>query len=437
MGANQLDVRTAKVKTLVRAGMVVDGRSRRPLLDQWILIDGDYIEEIRPAKGRLPAADRIVDAHDGAVLPGLIDAHVHLCIPLHPDDPGGTDSTVTAVSAGLAAAYGVMNCRALVLAGVTSVRDVGAHGHSIFAVKQLVDRGEVVGPRIVACGQAIAMTGGHSLIAGTSADGTDEVRRMARQELAAGAGCLKVMASGSGASASESPMDVQYSQEEIAAAVREAKSRGRSVAVHSTNPTSTRNAVLAGADSIEHGIAIDEETLHLMKDRNVTYVPTVWAYHFVGELGGYLATSDKVRDEVKSRYALHHEVVRRAHDLGVAIAAGTDSALPLNPPHSLAWELEWLVHCGLDPLQTIAAGTLNAAELLGIANETGSIEPGKAADLIAVSGDPTKDVTCIREPTHVVQRGVLHLEHGVPTTEAALITDIRPMPAGPFPVGKG
>jgi imidazolonepropionase-like amidohydrolase len=413
---------------------LIDSSSTEPRTHMDVLIEGSRISAIGPTGQALPGTPEVtvVNGIGRWAVPGLIDAHIHLCIPYHPDDPGGDVPGTSQESIALAAMYGLRNARSLVTKGITTIRDVGSHGHSIFAVKQLIDRHQAVGPRIVPSGRAIAMTGGHGAMMSVFADGPDGVRKAARDELAAGALSLKLMSTGSGASARERPTDVHFTIAEMAAAVEAAHGLGRPVAVHATNPTGVHNAVKAGADSIEHGIVLDDEAFDLMAQHQVFYVPTVWAYHYVGERAQYLATSPEVAQEVQTRYQAHHENVSRARSAGIRIVAGTDAAMPINPQESLIWELEWLVACGLTPHEAIVAATADAASLLRIDNEVGKLCPGQIADILIVDADPLADIRNLKRTATVISGGrVIVSDEDV--APSPFIDDIHPVPPGPCP----
>jgi imidazolonepropionase-like amidohydrolase len=416
---------------------VIDGSGRDPEPDWSILIEDGIIREVGPSHSVRSGSEaiRVIDASGQFVVPGLMDMHIHMCIPCHPDEPSCDVPGTTERSVSLAAAFGLNNARALISRGITTVRDVGSHGHSIFAVKQLVDSGQAPGPRIVPCGRALASTGGHAPLIAVPADGPDEVRKAARTELLAGAEALKLMASGSGASERESPYDMHLSQDELRAAIEVAKGLGKTTAVHSTNTHSARNAVLAGADSIEHGLIIEDAELILMRDSGVFLDPTVWAYRFVGDHGKYLSTTERVMAAVRSRYENHMAVVARARQLGIPIVAGTDSALPVNPPESLFWEMEWLVRCGLTPMETLQAATCRSARLLGRESEFGTLEAGKTADILMVADDPMSDVANLARTNMVFKGGELFVNQGQLTWPDA-IRENRPRPPGPLPVSQ-
>lgn len=423
--------------TVLRDVNVIDGTASPPVAAASVIVEGGLIRAIEPGgSAHTFAADvSVIDGRGKTVLPGLMDMHVHLNIPINPYELGKPEYAITALSVARSAMHAMDNARDLIRYGVTTVRDVGSHGHGIFEVKRLIDERRMVGPRIVPCGRAISMTGGHGPFLSAEADGVDAVRRQARTELHAGAEALKFMASGAGAEAGESPFDVQLTQEEMAAGIREAHACRRTTAAHAVNPEAVRNAVLAGINSIEHGVLIDEKSLGLMRSYDVHFVPTVWTYQMTASHGEVYGTEGWVVAEVKKRVETHLEMVSKARALGVEVATGTDSAVPVNPGESMFWEIEWLMHCGYSALEAIRAATLNGARLLEIDGRLGSIAPGKIADLVVVEGDPSRTIRDLRHTVLVMKDGnVVWREGRFPSDR--LILDPRGAPPGPVPPAK-
>jgi imidazolonepropionase-like amidohydrolase len=426
------------VITVIRHGSLIDGVTSEALPDAAVVVEHGLIREVGPSRGVVirDQDTNVVDARGKTILPGFIDSHIHINIPRTAYSGESTELAITDRTSASAAVHAVHNARELVSHGITTIRDVGSHGHGIFAVKALIDAGRLPGPRIVACGRAIAMTGGHELFLSVEGDGPDEIRKLARTELKAGATALKFMASGAGAEAAESPFDVQLTPEELAAGVQEAKARGRTTCAHAVNPAAARNAILAGVDSIEHGVLLDDGSLALLREHGTYFVPTVWTYQMTADHGDRLGVAASLSAEVKRRVQVHLEVVAKAHALGIPICAGTDSALPVNPPQSLFWELEWLMHCGLSAMEAIKSATATNARLLGLADRIGTIEPGKVADLLLVDGDPLADIRALTHTQTVIQTGEVTVLDGRCTWQTTLTGDLS-MPDGPFPPGFG
>jgi len=420
--------------TIIRGGTVVTALDDEPLTGADVVVEDALVREVSPGRSALGArADvEIYDAAGSTVLPGLIDAHTHLTTHTTFFEPTTVwPPPVTARSIAKGVLHGCHNARELIRHGVTTVRDVGAHDHGIFELQRMIDSGGLVGPRIVACGRAIAMTGGHGMNA-VSADGPDEVRRLARTELAAGAGALKFMASGAGAESRQSPYDCEFTEEEMAAGVREAQAHHKTTCAHSMNPESTRNAVFAGINSIEHGLLLDDASLELMHSRSVHYVPTVWTYQNSAENGEYYGSERWMIPVIRERVDQHLNCVAKAHELGVIIGAGTDSALPVNPPESMAWEAEWLHHCGLSILESVRAATVNNALLLKLDDRIGSLAPGRIADIVVVDGSLHEDLSALLRVKAVFKNGAPVVQDGQ-ICQSSLYRAAEQPPPGPLP----
>lgn len=420
--------------TVLRGGTVIDGVAAEPIHDGAIVIEGRRIKAVTTSSKlpSVPEDSAVIDVKGKTVLPGLMDMHTHLCIPSTSWDPGSEDPPVTELSIAITSMYAVENARNFIAKGITTIRDVGSQHHGIFAVQRLIESGQIIGPRMMACGRAIAMTGGHGMIVSHVADGVDGVRKQARTELKAGAACLKLMASGAGAESRQSPWSVELTQAELHAAVEEANNRGKTTCAHSMNPASTRNAVLAGINSIEHGVLLDEASLHLMKEHDVHYVPTIWTYQNTAENGQLYGTEDWMVLEVRKRVETHLAMVARAHELGVWISAGTDSGTPLNLKESLFWELEWMTYCGLTPMEAIRAATYNNAKLIKQTHSLGTLEPEKLADVLVVDGDPLANIKNLTRTDTVIKDGIVFVRSGK-LLQSEAVKDLRRVPPGPMP----
>lgn len=418
--------------TVFRNISVVDGTGAEPARNRTVVIEGGRIKAVQDAwNGR---ADIEIDGAGKTLLPGLMDMHIHLNIPASPYEADKYGVKLSHRSSALGALYSIDNARDLILNGVTTVRDVGAHGHGIFALKQLIDQRRTVGPRIYSCGRAINMTGGHGPRLCVAADGPDDVRYQARKQMIAGAEIIKFMASGAAAEAGESPYDVHLTEAEMRAGVEEAHARGATTAAHAVNPQSIINSVNAGIDSIEHGVLADEESLALMLKHKVHLVPTIWTFQMLAAQGSVIGMEDWMMRETTKRVKTHLEVVARAHEMGMQIAVGTDSALPVNEAASVRWEMQWLIHCGLTKLEAIKAATLNCAELLEIEDNVGTIAPEKLADILVVDGDPSLDLAALANVDVVMRSGEILVKGGqIVQSGRRMISDPNNPPDGPYP----
>jgi imidazolonepropionase-like amidohydrolase len=396
---------------LIKAGRLIDVRNGKPLTDQAILIEGDRIKEVGPSQAvssHAPAGARVLDLSNSTVLPGLIDCHTHLTF-----DPSHTGYAALGISTPREALYGAKNAKVTVEAGFTTVRNVGAGGYSDIALRDAIDAGDVPGPRMNTAGPGVGVTGGHfdnSLLApefhyssDSIADGVPAITAKVREEVKYGADVIKISATGGVLSKGDSPEATQFSDEEIRAAVTEAHRLGRKVAAHAHGAAGIKQAVLAGVDSIEHASFIDEEAIRLMKEKGTYLVPTLYLSDWFIENYQRMRVPEFMVAKAKVVMPAARQNIARAFKAGVKVAFGTDAAVY---PHGMnAREFAVMVKLGLTPMQSIQAATVNAADLLGWSDRVGSIEAGRLADIVAVSGDPLADVTTLEHITFVMKGG--------------------------------
>ena len=395
---------------LIKAGKLIDVRAGRVLADQAILIEGQRIREVGPSAAVTAHAQgaRVIDLSNATVLPGLIDCHTHLT-----SEPGHTGYSALGISVPREALYGAKNAKITLEAGFTTVRNVGAGGYTDVALRDAIDAGDVPGPRIDAAGPAVGVTGGHAdnnllapefhSSADGIADGVPALLNKVREEVKYGASVIKIVATGGVLSKGDSPEATQFSDEEIRAVVSEAHRLGRKVAAHAHGAAGIKQAVLAGVDSIEHGSYIDDEAIRLMKEKGTYLVPTLYLGDWFMENAERIGVPDFMIAKAKVVLPAARRNVAHAFKEGVKVAFGTDSAVY---PHGLnAREFSVMVKLGMTPMQTIQSATLNAADLLGWTDRIGTIEAGRFADIIAVSGDPTVDVTKLERVSFVMKGG--------------------------------
>lgn len=397
----------------VKAGRLLDVESGRLLSDQAIVIEDARIVAIGPvADTPVPAGATVHDLSAKTVLPGLMDAHTHL----HGDaDLQGYRRL--SVSLPAAAIKGAKNARATLLAGFTTVRVPGSPGYADVALRDAIAAGEIEGPRILAGGVSVGITGGHcsdnnllppdyKAVGEGVADGPWAVRQKVRQNVKFGADFIKTCSTGGVLSKGTEVGAPQYSLEELKALVDEAHSLGRKVASHAHGATGIRNALLAGVDSIEHASFIDDEGIRLAKQHGTVLVMDIYNTEYIlgeGEKAGFLPESLEKERRVG---ATQRENFRKAHQAGVAMGYGTDGGV--YPHGQNARQFSRMVQFGMTPLQAIRSATLVNARLFGIDKEAGALKPGYYADLIAVEGDPLQDVAVLERVTFVMKQGQVY-----------------------------
>lgn len=411
---------------LLTNARLIDGNGGEPQPNQSVLVQDGRIAAVgaQAEAGATPDARRI-DLRGQTLLPGLIDCHVHITMNPDPHAPPqrltGIPIRDAAYWRGRSLLYAQTAARQTLEAGFTTIQDLMAPNEVIFPLRDSLAAGEYVGPRILASGICITLTGGH----GTEwpgvaivADGPDEVLKGVRQQIAAGADVIKYMG---GTRAAFSPPfrgRPGYTTEEMAPGVEEAHRAGLRVAVHAhSSVEGIKNSIRAGVDSIEHGFPMDQEALDMMAERGTYLCPTLSVNPAALDLiekgmWAYKGSENQVRFLVEET----PKVIEGARKTGVKIALGTDAAMPGVYHGGNARELEYLVEYGLTPMEALVAGTRNAAENLGLLDEIGTVEAGKVADLVVVDGDPLADIRILQDLACiklVVKDGDIAVDRGV------------------------
>lgn len=395
----------------VKAGKLLDVRTGNYTADQMIWIEGDRIKAVGKSaeiQRQMPPSAKIIDLSSAVVLPGLIDSHVHLT-----SSPNLLGPTRLHLSYPRMALLGARNARVTLEAGFTTVRNVNAYGYADIALRDAINAGDVPGPRMLVSGPALSITGGHAdqnYLApqfGFSndgvANGVEGVMAKVRENIKYGADLIKIMATGGVVTEGDDPAFAQYSPEEMKAIVETAHALGRKVAAHAHATVGIKYAMLAGVDSIEHGSYIDDEGIQLMKEHGTYLVPTVYLEDWLMQNLPTLGWTPNMMEKANTLIPIASKNLSHVFKSGVKVAFGTDAGVY---PHGLnGHEFGKMVEMGLTPLQTIQAGTVNAADLLGWSDRVGTIEAGKFADLVAVDGDPIANVHVLEQVRFVMKGG--------------------------------
>ncbi len=390
---------------LIRDVQLIDGTGAAPVAGQSVVIEGSKVSWIGPTQSApafTPA--RVIDGGGRTLLPGLINAHVHLCNDGAPD----LFAQVMGDSIPLATLRAARNARLTLESGVTTVRDCGAANNIVIELGRAIADGLIDGPRVRAAGRVITMTGGHGHFIGREADGPDAVRQATRAEIKEGADFIKVMATGGVLTPGVDPGNTALQLDELRVVADEAHNSGRRVTTHAIGNAGIKNALRAGIDSIEHGFYLDDEALDLAVSQGTFLVPTLIAIASIIDNGVDAGVPAWVVAKAAEQAEANRAGFKAAVDSGMKVAAGTDAGTPFNRHYDMAREMAMMVRFGLTPMQAITAATRNSAENLDVLHSVGTIEVGKLADLLLVDGDPSVDIESMSRVVLVTKDGTVY-----------------------------
>lgn len=412
--------RMGKGVVVIKAAQIIDGRGGAPIRNGVVVVSDDKIIAVGPLSSiTIPAGARTIDLGDATLMPGFIDAHTHI-IGRVLGDPEQQNSSFRDYDS-FGAILSVENARRTLMAGFTTIRNVGAPRFDDMALRKAINEGWTPGPRILTAGHSIGITGGHCDENGYKpgaadgdyktgiADGPEQVRAAVRYQVKYGADVIKTCATGGVLSEGDAVGATQYTFEELKAMVEEAEKLERKVAAHAHGTEGIKIATRAGVASIEHGSFLDEEGARLMAQKGTFLVPTLMAGETVERLAKTNVLKGFRGEKALSAAAAMRNAIKLAVANKVKIALGTDAGVIPHGTnaHEFTLMVEW---GGMNPMEAIVAGTLNGAKLLGIDKTRGSLTNGKVADIVAVSGDPLKNIKLMESTVFVMKNGWIYKE---------------------------
>jgi len=415
--AGAAEAPTPATAFVLKAAHLFDSVSGKLVDHGVVVVVGKKIQAVGP-DAKIPDGAQTIDLGDATLVPGFIDAHVHMSgvssDNWYQDWYNGVMRFPTEQ-----ALYGAHYAKVTLEAGITTVRDLGSTDYIALSLRNAINAGMIPGPRMLVSNYAVGSTGGHAdqdpvppqkIAVATPmqgvCNGPEECREAVRYQIKYGANVIKFMPSGGVLSLADPVDNVQLTQEEMNAIVGEAHAWGRKVAAHCHGDRAAKMAIAAGVDSIEHGSFLQEDTLREMKKKHVFLVPTLFAGYWTGQHLDTFPPSIAVK--AKAASAAVQQMFRNAVKIGVPVAMGTDAGVE---PHGLnAKEFSLMTSYGMAPEQVLVAGTANGAELLGLADQTGSLTAGKFADIVAVPGNPLSNMAATEHPVLVMKEGTLYVQ---------------------------
>ncbi len=412
----------------IRAGHLFDSVSGKMRDHVTLVVAKDRIQALEPGDFKIPAGAKVIDLSADYVLPGLIDCHTHL--GARADRYNEVDAFVdTPFDSAIA---GVVNANKTLQAGFTSLRDVGSLPFLAVDLRNNINAGFIPGPRIVASGPPISITGGHGDLNNFSpqtsvsmfpakndfqiADGPDEVRRVVREQVKYSVDVIKILASGGVLSKGDQPGAPQYTLEELKVAADTAHQAGRKIAAHAHGAQSIKWAIEAGIDSIEHASLVDDEGIRLAKEHGTYFVMDIYDDDYILNVGPKIGMSQELLNKERALGQTQRNNFRKAHAAGVKMAFGTDAGV--YPHGDNAKQFHYMVMYGMTPTEAIQAATVSAADLIGRSNDVGQLTPGHFADLVAVTANPLDHIEVLEHVDTVVKGGVMVKHNGLPVPAA-------------------
>jgi imidazolonepropionase-like amidohydrolase len=402
----------AQDETYIRAGQLVDVVDGRVLSNRTIVVRGDRIDRVAASSSiDIPSGSTVIDLSNATVLPGLIDMHVHLT-----GDPEAQGYKNLAASVPRNALFGAANGRRTLMAGFTTVRNVGAGGYADVALRDAVNNGDVPGPRMRVAANALGITGGHcdnnllpprfNQFSGGVADGPWEIRKKVRENIKYGADLTKFCATGGVLSKGDSVGGQQYTLEEMRTIVLESHQHDRKVAAHAHGAEGIKAAIQAGVDSVEHSSLIDDEGIRMARDAGTFLVMDIYNDTYILEMGEAAGFLPESLEKERMIGQAQRDNFRKAHEAGVRMAFGSDAGV--YPHGDNGKQFAYMVEYGMTPMEAIQAATVHAAELLGWPGDVGAIEAGMYADIIAVRGNPLEDIRELEDVRFVMKGGEVY-----------------------------
>ena len=406
-----------QAQTILHCGTIIDGQSNDITKSASIIVEGDAIVAIERGYVVGNSGDQVIDLKSSTVMPGLMDMHVHITSEVSPTrfaDRFRLDPVDHAFES-------VRYAERTLMAGFTTVRDLGSAFDLAISMRDAINKGYLTGPRIITSGKSLATTGGHAdPTNGTNAslvgdpgpkegvvNSAEDARKAVRQRYKSGADLIKITATGGVLSEASNGSNAQFTEQEIRAIIETARDYDFKVAAHAHGQEGMKRAVIAGITSIEHGTFMDDEVMRLMKKHGTVFVPTILAGKFVAEKAeedGYF--SELIRPKAREIGPQIQDTFAAAYRSGVKIAFGTDTGVS---PHGDNWkEFVYMVEAGMPPMEAIQSATMAGAELIGMADKLGSLEVGKIADIVAVGADPLQDISVMEDISFVMKAGKIY-----------------------------